>query len=207
MRPRPARLLPPLLVLTDRALAAPGHLVDAARSCVDGGARAIVLREKDLTRAERVELAAALRGILDPVGGRLLIASDPTIAADGVHLAAGDPFPDRRPGIVGRSCHDAAEVQSAAAEGCDYVTLSPIFTTSSKPGYGPALGTATLRAIAQATTVPIYALGGIVTTESAQHCLDAGAAGVAVMGLAMREPTNLPRLDPTRTTSTRAVGA
>jgi thiamine-phosphate diphosphorylase len=181
----------PLLVLTDRTLCAPRSLGDVVRSCVERGARAVVLREKDLPRGERVELAAALRALLEPVDGCLLAASDPTIPADGVHLAAADPFPADHPGVVGRSCHDLAEVRAAQAEGCDYVTLSPIHTTSSKPGYGPALGVVTLRSVAQATTVPIYALGGITTPASAHECLDAGAAGVAVMGSAMRDPNDL----------------
>jgi len=79
--------LPPLVVLTDRTQAR-GSLVDVARAAVDGGATAIVLREKDLPRAERARLAEELRAVLAPVGGLLLVASDPEITADGVHLAA-----------------------------------------------------------------------------------------------------------------------
>ena len=81
--------LPPLLVLTDRTLA-DRPLADVVRAAVDGGARAVILREKDLPRAERARLAAELRDVLGAVGGLLLVASDPVIEADGVHLATGD---------------------------------------------------------------------------------------------------------------------
>jgi thiamine monophosphate synthase len=138
---------------------------------------AVVLREKDLPRDARVALANELR----PLVGLLLVASDPTIDSDGVHLAADDPFPSPRPAIVGRSCHSRDELERAAAEGCDYATLSPIFVSRSKPGYGPPLGVDALRD----APLPVYGLGGVDATN-ATACLDAGAAGVAIMGTAMR---------------------
>ncbi|HEY0508736.1 MAG TPA: thiamine phosphate synthase, partial [Blastococcus sp.] len=151
--------LPGLLVLTDRTQCA-GPLLDVLAAAVDGGARAVVLREKDLPEEERAALADALRALLDPVGGVLVqagIAGPAGPAA--VHLASNDPFPSARPPLVGRSCHSADELARAEAEGCDYVMLSPVFPTPSKPGYGPALG---LDGFARLLTgaLPAYALGG-----------------------------------------------
>ena len=103
----------------------------------------------------------------------------------GRHLAARE----RGPVLAGttlrgsRSRHGTEEVRRAARQGADYVTLSPIYPTRSKPGYGPALGTTVLT---EATPVPVYALGGIATPARVHHCLRAGAAGVAVMGVVMR---------------------
>jgi len=171
-----------LLVVTDRRQARHG-LLATLRRAVDGGLRAVLLREKDLPRGERVRLAAAIRALLAPVGGALLVASDPTIPADGLHLAANDPSPGpgRRPVPVGRSCHHRQEVVAAREEGCTYVTLSPVFPSPSKPGHGPALGLGALGG----HPLPVYALGG-VDAEGAAACVDAGAAGVAVMGAVMR---------------------
>lgn len=167
-----------LLVLTDRSLVPPGRsLVDVVRAAIQGGATQVVLREKDLPRAERSALAEELRTFV-PV---LLVASDPTIPVDGVHLAAADSWPDHRPAVVGRSCHSPADLARAASEGCDYATLSPIFESASKPGYGPALGVVALRD----APLPVYALGGVDQTN-ARACVDAGASGVAVMGHVMR---------------------
>lgn len=182
-------MLPRLLVLTDRRQARAG-LVATVAAAVDGGARAVVLREKDLAGEARVQLAGALGELLGPVGGMLLLAGADVrgaraAGAGGVHLAAADPMPPTGTTLVaGRSCHDADDVRRACAEGVDYVTVSPIFASPSKPGYGPALGLAGLEALAATAPVPVYALGG-VTADSAGACLAAGAAGVAVMGAVM----------------------
>lgn len=82
-------------------------------------------------------------------------------------------------------CHAPAEV--AALRGrASYVTLSPVAPTSSKPGYGPALGVVGVReAAALAPGRRFFALGG-VTPANARAFLDAGAHGVAVMGPVLR---------------------
>lgn len=175
-----------LLVLTDRTQAV-RSLVDVVAAAVDAGARAVLLREKDLPRDERRALAESLLKVL----GRatLLIASDATLARElglGVHLASRETGLAAR---VGVSCHDDAELARAAAIGADYATLSPIFDSRSKPGYGPALGTEALAA----APLPVYALGGIEPGRAAA-CVEAGASGVAVMGAVMRDPSVVRRL-------------
>ena len=175
--------LPRLLVLTDRSQCV-GPLRDVVAAAVDGGARAVVLREKDLPDDERARLAEELRALLEPVGGVLVLAGP--AGTDAVHLSADDPFPGSRPSLVGRSCHCAQELARAGAEGCDYVTVSPVFPTPSKPGYGPALGPAGL-AFLVPVAPPAYALGGVQPTD-VRDCLAAGVHGVAVMGPVMRDP-------------------
>jgi thiamine-phosphate diphosphorylase len=182
--------LPPLLVLTDRlATAAHGRdLAETVAAAVDVGARAFVLREKDLSPTERRRLGVEIAEVLPP-DGRLVIASDVQLASEldaaGVHLAVGDRWPTPAPDLVGCSCHDAAEVQAAAAAGANYVTVSPVYSTPSKPGYGPVLGPDGLRDVCNAPGAPpVYALGGIDAAR-VPECLAAGAAGVAVMGAVM----------------------
>jgi thiamine monophosphate synthase len=179
-------LPPPLLVLTDRTQCR-GSLVDTVAAAVDAGACAVVLREKDLPEAERDRLADALGALLVPVGGLLIRAGAARPGSTGpCHLAAADPFPTVRPVLVGRSCHDRAELQQAREEGCDYVMVSPVFPSASKPGYGPALGPAGLARLVDGAP-PAWALGGIGPDDVA-GCLRAGARGIAVMGLVMRHP-------------------
>ncbi len=195
LQPRPPSVgwpgfVAPLLVLTDRRQARCLGLVATVAAAVEGGARVVLLREKDLDRRSRSALARALRDVLAPVGGTLLVAGgDVDLARDsgagGVHLAAAEPRPpDTAELVVGRSCHDVHELGAAAAEGVDYASVSPVFATASKPGYGPALGTAGLAGLAAGTEVPLVALGGI-TAATASDCLGAGAAAVAVMGAVM----------------------
>ncbi|HEX7744373.1 MAG TPA: thiamine phosphate synthase, partial [Micromonosporaceae bacterium] len=149
--------MPRLLVIAD-AETGGGRLPAIVAEAVHHGARAVVLRARELPAATRMELAAALHRVLAPVDGLLIVAGG---HADAVHLAARQPFPERRPALVGRSCHNADEVCRAAAEGCDYVTVSPVYRSASKPGYGPALGPSGLAALCQ-PGLPAFALGGVL---------------------------------------------
>ena len=177
---------PSLLVLTDRTRCS-RPLPDVVASAVDHGARGVVLREKDLSDADRDALSRELRAVLDPVGGLLIRAGGSGAEPDdAVHLSATEPFPSPRPPLVGRSCHSPGELARARDEGCDYVFLSPVHPTPSKPGYGPALGVTGFTRLIQGAP-PAYALGGI-RPGSVAELLAAGAAGVAVMGPVMQQP-------------------
>jgi thiamine-phosphate pyrophosphorylase len=85
--------------------------------------------------------------------------------------------------LVGLSAHGVTDVEAADAAGADYVTLSPIYQSASKPGYGPPLGLDTIKRATQ-IGIPVLALGGI-TASNAAATMNAGAAGVAIMGSAM----------------------
>jgi thiamine-phosphate pyrophosphorylase len=190
-----ARLPSRLLIVTDRHQAT-ASLTDIVREAVHAGACWIWLRDRDLAPDERRVLAIALLAITRPAQATLTVGADVELAAavgaDGVHLSA-----DASPGaiaaararlgteaIIGLSAHGDADVVAAQAAGADYATLSPIFATASKPGYGPELGLAALARAAR-HGVPLLALGG-VTAERARDCVAAGAAGIAVMGKIMR---------------------
>lgn len=174
-----------LLVFTDRRQAR-RPLEDVVARAVDGGARLVVLRERDLPDEQRLSLAARIEAALAEVGGALLVAGRLTGWAGDVHLSTVDRFPAPKPPLVGRSCHNATELAAAAAEGADYATLSPVFPTASKPGYGPALGLTGLAELCAAAHLPVYALGGVSTRDDVVACRAAGATGVAVMGAVMR---------------------
>ena len=137
-----------LLVVTDRHQAA-APLDAIAAEAVRAGARWIWLRDRDMPRSERRDLALRLIAIARRHGARVSIGGDVElaveVAADGVHLAAGASVAAARAQLgaqvlLGISAHGEGDVAGAASGGADYVTLSPIFPTGSKPGYGPALG-------------------------------------------------------------------
>jgi thiamine-phosphate pyrophosphorylase len=181
---------PPLLVITDRHQARM-PLDDVAAQLFSGGCRWLSVREKDLSAADRLALLQRLVALGTPFQARVTIHDDVAAAAEasaaGVHLPSGGSVSDARrllgvKALIGQSAHDADEIAKAAEAGADYVTLSPIFTTASKPGYGPALGPALL---GQTWPLPVLAFGGIDASNAAR-CLAAGAAGIAVMGSAMR---------------------
>ena len=184
---------PPLMIVTDRRQARlPLEAVAAA--VFEAGTRWISVREKDLSLVEQIDLVRQLARIA-PAGARIGLHGIPTPDVDGVaawHLPRdGDLDAARRSvpgaGLFGQSCHGLAAVEAAQAAGADYVTLSPIFATRSKPGYGPALGTAMVETAAaelRPTGCRLLALGG-VTAETIGRCRTAGANGAAVMGAVM----------------------
>lgn len=172
-----------VVVLTDRRQT-DRPLTDVIRAAADGGARWVVLREKDLPRDERAALADALRAILAPYDGRLIVAGPDPLGGDAVHLPAAGPYPPPDLALVGRSCHNEQELRRLSTE--DYVMLSPVFPSRSKPGYGPALQPEGLARLTTRAARPVLALGGVETPEQAAACRAAGAAGVAVMGAVMR---------------------
>jgi thiamine-phosphate pyrophosphorylase len=183
---------PPLLVISDRSQAR-RPLLEVAEAAFAGGCRWFSLREKDLSAAERRVLLAELVAIGQRYGATIMAHEDieavEAAGAAGVHLPGGsDPALVRRrlpEGLIGVSAHSAAEATALLRAGADYVTLSPIFLTDSKPGYGPALGLDALAAAAATAPGPVIALAGI-TPDNAAQCLAAGASGIAVMGEIMR---------------------
>ncbi|WP_089015912.1 thiamine phosphate synthase [Micromonospora inositola] len=177
-----------LVVLTERRLAR-RPLDEVIAAAVVGGVRWVVLREKDLPRAERAALAADLRTILTEVGGTLIVAGPDPLNGDAIHLPSAGPYPPPRLGMVGRSCHDGAELHRLTTE--DYATLSPVHPTRTKPGYGPPLHPHGLRELIRQSPVPVLALGGVETPQQVTACVEAGAVGVAVLGAVMRaeDPT------------------
>nr|WP_231931737.1 thiamine phosphate synthase [Micromonospora echinospora] len=172
-----------MVLLTDRRSADRG-LAEVVAQAVAGGVRWVVLREKDLPRPERAALAAELRAILADAGGTLVVAGPDPLGGDAVHLPAAGPYPPPRLGLVGRSCHDRAELARLTTE--DYATVSPVHPTPTKPGYGPPLHPDGLADLIRTSPVPVLALGGIGTPDQVHACVAAGAVGVAVLGALMR---------------------
>ena len=181
----PVMVLPRLLVVADSAQTGGRPLLAVVREAVAGGARAVWLRDKHAAAGDRRRLAEDLAEMLHAVGGVLIESPGPgTGAGDGVHLGAADLWPGgAREVAVGRSCHSDKELSRASAEGCQWATLSPIYPSRSKPGYGPPLGPAALAG----TPLPTWALGGVDAANAAE-CLESGATGVAVLGAVLRSP-------------------
>ena len=183
---------PPLLVISDRSQAK-RPLIEIAAAAFEGGCRWFSLREKDLPAAKRRALLAELAALGRRYGAAVMAHDDidgvEAVGAAGVHLPSGsDPAAARRrlpQGLIGVSAHSGAEAAAQLRADADYVTLSPIFLTDSKPGYGPALGLDALAAAARTAPGPIIALAGI-GLDNATACIAAGARGVAVMGEIMR---------------------
>ncbi|HYD64621.1 thiamine phosphate synthase [Azospirillum sp.] len=187
---------PPVLLITDRHQAAQ-PLPELAERAFAAGLRWLSLRDKGLPDAERAALARTLVARARPWDATVTVHGDPELAraagAAGVHLPDGGDATAVRAllgprALIGVSAHDGAGLARAAAQGADYATLSPVFPSPSKPGYGPPLGLDGFARLAANAPLPVLALGGI-DAGNAAAVRGAGAAGVAVMGALLRADT------------------
>lgn len=189
-----------LYLITDRKQLPPGRsLVAAVASVLDGGVRAVQLREKDLSAAELYPLARELRELTGRCGAKLLINDRLDVAlavgADGVHLGGHSlPVavarevlgPDK---LIGVSTHRSVELLAARRDGADFVTFGPVFYTPSKAAFGEPVGPGALREACAAAPLPVFALGG-VTHERIAELRAAGCHRVALISaiLAATDP-------------------
>ncbi len=185
---------PPLLLITDRNLARL-PLLDVIAAALDSGCRWLMVREKDLADEPLAALVSEVQALARPYQATIAVNGNLDVAVrcgvQGIHFPQGaiGQVPSvlkMNPFLIGVSAHSLAEAQTAAY-GAHYVTLSPIFPTTSKPGYGPPLGLEQLAEIALAVPIPVVALGGI-TPERIPDCRRAGATGFAVLGGVMQSP-------------------
>ncbi len=88
-----------------------------------------------------------------------------------------------RPGwIVTAACHSALAMKRAEAQrGLAAVLVSPVFASPSPSAQGiPPLGAHGVRRLAEATSLPVIALGGI-TCDTIEQLRDCGLSGVAAV--------------------------
>jgi thiamine-phosphate diphosphorylase len=166
--------------------------VALVREAAASGVDLIQVRERDLDGGPLVRLVRACIAAARGTRTRVLVNDRLDVAlaagAHGVHLRA-DSIPGARVRqiaprgfLVGRSIHSIAEAAGAeVTRGLDYLMFGTVFDSSSKPGR-EAAGLATLAAVADATTLPVIAVGG-VTVARAGEAVRAGASGIAAIGM------------------------
>lgn len=148
---------------------------------------AIVLREKDLSESEYEALARDCLRICQkhdvPLNLNSQIAVARRIGCDGIHLPFHllvqhknelDDF-----SRVGVSLHSPEEAAQLADTPATYVQAGHVFPTDCKAGVPPR-GLSFLRAVCQATDLPVFGIGGI-TAERYPAVLQTGAAGACIM--------------------------
>lgn len=179
-----------LYLITDRHQTDGRPLINVVHAALDGGVKAVQLREKDLPVRDLFRLAAELRSLTNKYNARLIINDRPDIAmaveADGVHLGANSlPVAAVRhilgnDKIIGYSAHAISEARQAQTDGTDFVTFSPVFYTPSKASYGAPCGVNSLQEAVTSLKIPVIGLGGI-RLENLKETLTAGVNGIAVI--------------------------
>jgi thiamine-phosphate diphosphorylase len=157
--------------------------LETARVAVEGGATVVQLRLKGLSTDEVVERGRPFRELPATFVVNDDVEAALGLEADGVHLGRDDRGAEQalEAGLLlGLSASSVEEARAAEAQGAAYIGAGPVWATPSKEDADPPTGLEGLRAICSAVSVPVVAIGG-VDASNARACIDAGAAGVAVI--------------------------
>jgi thiamine-phosphate pyrophosphorylase len=184
-----------LYLVTDRDLGRGRPLPEVVQSAVAGGVTAVQIREKDVGVRAFIDEARAVQQILEGTGVPLYINDRVDVAlaigAGGVHVGQDDlPAAAARRLIgqemlLGVSVATEEEARTAIADGADYVSVSPVFLTPTKPDADNDVGLQGVTRIRQAAgNTPVLAIGGI-DSSNAGAVVAAGADGVAVVSAIM----------------------
>ncbi len=165
------------------------RLLELAGAALDADVRIIQYRAKAGIVRAHVRVLRALTRERDA----LLIMNDDWRAADefecdGVHLGPGDAgfervatvrsaLPQR---LIGLSCGTIDETRAANASDVDYAGVGCVYATSSKDDAGAPIGTDGLRALVDASAIPVAAVGGIAAA-TIPEVRRSGAAMAAVI--------------------------
>ena len=164
---------------------------ELARAFLDGGARLLQLRAKDLPSGAFLDLSDAVVALADEYEARIVVNDRVDVArlsgAAGVHVGQDDLSPAAAraqlgpAAIIGFSTHTVAQVEAALAEPISYVAVGPVFGTATKDTGYSAVGLDLVSAAARlAGAIPVVAIGG-VKLENVRAAIDAGASSVAVI--------------------------
>ncbi len=175
--------------VTDRHWLNGRTLYEVVKESLDGGVTFLQLREKDLDDENFLKEAVELKELCKEYKVPFVINDNVDIAikmdADGVHVGqsdmeAGDVRaklgPDK---IIGVSAQTVEQAILAEQRGADYLGVGAVFPTGSKAD-ADDVSLETLKAICEAVSIPVVAIGGI-TLENTPQLAGTGISGVAVI--------------------------
>ena len=188
----------PCICVTNRTLCREDFLTRIDYIAKKGVADAILLREKDLTEREYLELAEKVLSICKAHNRRCILHTYYKAAKElgcrEIHL----PLPvlqemreqetEKWFTTVGTSIHSLKQANLAMHLQADYMTAGHIFETDCKKGL-PGRGLSFLRKVVRESAVPVYGIGGI-SADNAGQVRETGAAGVCIMSGFMLESMN-----------------
>jgi thiamine-phosphate pyrophosphorylase len=201
------RVLPRLHAILDVDVAHRSGWIpeDLARAFLDGGARLIQIRAKQLASGPFLDLCDAVVRMAGAAGATVIVNDRVDLArlsgAGGVHVGQEDLSPEAAAGqlgagaIVGYSTHTLDQVAAARALPVSYIAVGPVFGTATKATGYDAVGLELVHAASTlAGGTPVVGIGGI-TLENAASVIEAGAASVAVISdlLATNDPAGRTR--------------
>jgi thiamine-phosphate pyrophosphorylase len=179
-----------LYLVTDRNQTGGRDLLWVLEQALDGGVKAVQLREKDLSGRDLFWLAEKTCKLCQAYHAALFINDrvDVALAVDaaGVQLSQTSlPVVTTRAllgpqKIIGVSTHSLQEAREAEQNGADFVLFGPVYFTASKASYGAPQGLPALKTIVDNVSLPVYAIGGI-NPENIESTKNIGIRGVALI--------------------------
>ena len=178
-----------LYAVTDRHWLNGESLYSQVEKALKGGATFVQLREKNLDSAHFLEEAKEIKELCRQYGVPFVINDNVEIAlamdADGVHVGQSDMEAGdvrRKLGadkLIGVSAQTVEQDLLAQERGADYLGVGAVFPTGSKAD-AVEVGHDTLKAICEAVTIPVVAIGGI-TRDNVAELKGSGISGIAVI--------------------------
>lgn len=178
-----------LYAVTDRAWLGGRTLPEVTEEVLKNGATFLQVREKGmdhdafLAEAEVLKEQAARYHVPFVVNDSIEVALE--CDADGVHVGQSDIVgkdvraligPDK---ILGISANTVETAVAAEKAGADYIGVGAVFGTTTKKD-AKSLTVEALRAICEAVTIPVVAIGGI-SADNLLQLKGSGVDGVAVV--------------------------
>jgi len=179
-----------LYLVTDRNQTAGRDLVWVLEQALDGGIRAVQLREKDLSGRDLFLLAERCQRLCQSYQAALFINDrvDVAIAVGAAGVQIGKPSIPVETArallgsqkLIGVSTHTLEEAKAAEQNEADFILFGPVYFTASKAVYGSPQGLSALKTIVDNISLPVYAIGGI-TLENLEPTQNTGVRGVALI--------------------------
>ena len=152
------------------------------------GIKLVQFRAKELNPNHHRELAELVLESCKAHNCKVLLNGSPDLAMslgfDGVHLSsaqldslASRPVPDDI--LMAASCHNSKELNKALVIGCEFAVLGPVKPTLSHPG-AAIVGWENFEKLTLCCDIPVYALGGMTTSDYGQAWAH-GAQGIAAI--------------------------
>ena len=173
--------------ITDSNLSRAGNISDVMQAAACK-VEVVQYRNKNAETREMYDEAQRLREICRDltflINDRIDIAL--AVDADGVHLGQSDmPCTTARKllgreKIIGVTVHNLSEALEAERQGADYLGVSPIFKTATKPDAGKPAGITLIEEIREEVDIPLIAIGGI-NHSNAPEVIRAGADGLCAI--------------------------
>ncbi|MDD4688453.1 MAG: thiamine phosphate synthase [Eubacteriales bacterium] len=159
-----------LYAVTDRAWLNGRTLAMQVEEALKGGVTCVQLREKELSDDDYLKEAFTIKALCKKYSVPFFINDNVGIAikcgADGVHVGQHDMATSNvrakigEKMILGVSAQTVKQAVEAERNGADYLGVGAVFSTSTKLD-ADSVSHATLRAICDAVSIPVVAIGGI----------------------------------------------